>query len=128
TIAIDIVLAPAGVDLHIAAIGPAQLLQDFLECSEAGVTFRIVRRVHEHANTPHALLRQRPHRPRSRRATEEREEGAAADHSMTSSARSRTDAGMVRPRALAVLRLSTNSNLAGVSIGVSAGLAPSRIL
>ena len=36
--------------------------------------------------------------------------------------------GMVRPSSAAVLRLITNSNFAARSIGVSAGLAPLRIL
>src|SRR5215204_2873807 len=49
-------------------------------------------------------------------------------HSITSSARARSVGGMVRPRALAVLRLMTSSNLVGCSIGRSAGLAPLRIL
>jgi hypothetical protein len=35
------VLAPADVDLHIAAIAPAQLLQGLLERGEAGLTLRI---------------------------------------------------------------------------------------
>ena len=48
--------------------------------------------------------------------------------SMTSSARSRNDCGIVRPRALAVLRLITISNLVACSTGRSAGLAPFRIL
>jgi len=47
--------------------------------------------------------------------------------SMTSSARSRSASGTVRPRAFAVLRLTTSSNLVGRSTGRSAGLAPLRI-
>jgi hypothetical protein len=43
---------------------------------------------------------------------------------MTSSARSSTDCGMVRPSVFAVLRLTTSSNLVGCSTGSSAGLAP----
>src|SRR5262249_52999487 len=49
-------------------------------------------------------------------------------YSITSSARASTDGGMVRPRALAVLRLMTSSNFVGCSTGRSAGLAPLRIL
>src|SRR6516164_2868520 len=48
-------------------------------------------------------------------------------HSMTSSARARIDWGIVRPSALAVLRLTTSSNLVACSTGRSAGLAPLRI-
>ena len=47
---------------------------------------------------------------------------------MASSARNRTDRGIVRPRALAVLRLITSSNLEGCSTGRSPGLAPFKIL
>src|SRR5262245_50430770 len=49
---------------------------------------------------------------------------ALTGHSITSSARNSTDCGIVRPRALAVLRLMTSSNLVGCSTGRSAGLAP----
>ena len=53
-VAIDIVLAPASVDPNIAAVGPAQLLQDLPERCDAGLTYRIVRgRVHEHTDAPH---------------------------------------------------------------------------
>ena len=46
----------------------------------------------------------------------------------TSVAWKRTVGGMVSPRALAVLRLMTNSNFVGCSMGRSAGLAPCRSL
>src|SRR6266851_5081161 len=49
-------------------------------------------------------------------------------HSITRSARDRMDGGIVRPSAFAVLRLMTNSNLVGCSMGRSPGLAPLRIL
>ena len=60
--------------------------------------------------------------------TESAEEGAAPHYSITWSARWSNDGGMVRPRALAVFRLMTSSNFVGCSIGMSAGLAPLRIL
>jgi len=47
---------------------------------------------------------------------------------ISSSARPSTDGGIVRPRAVAVLRLMTSSNVVGCSTGRSAGLAPLRIL
>src|SRR5262249_11898365 len=47
---------------------------------------------------------------------------------ITFSARIITTGGIVRPRALAVFRLITNSNLVGCSTGRSAGLVPLRIL
>ena len=46
---------------------------------------------------------------------------------ITSSAWKRTAVGIVRPSALAVLRLMTSSNLVGCSMGRSPGLAPLRM-
>ena len=46
-------------------------------------------------------------RPSDRSAAEQRDEGAAV-HSITSSARTRREVGIVRPSALAVLRLMIN--------------------
>lgn len=53
---------------------------------------------------------------------------APIDQWITSSARTSTVCGIVRPSALAVFRLITSSNLFGCSTGRSAGLAPLRIL
>ena len=53
---------------------------------------------------------------------------AATRYWITSSAVANSVSGMVRPSALAVLRLMTNSNLVGCRTGRSAGLAPLRIL
>ena len=47
----------------------------------------------------------------ARRAAEQRDELAPAHHSITSSARSITDAGIVSPRALAALKFTISSNL-----------------
>jgi hypothetical protein len=49
-------------------------------------------------------------------------------YSITLSARATNVAGTVTPIALAVLRLITNSNLVGCSIGISAGFAPFKSL
>src|SRR5215831_2325251 len=49
-----------------------------------------------------------------RRAAEQRDE-VASFHSITSSARSRNASGIVRPSALAVVKLMTRSNLVGCS-------------
>jgi hypothetical protein len=49
-------------------------------------------------------------------------------YSITSSARASSDGGTARPRAFAVLRLMTSSNLVGCSTGISAAFAPFRIL
>src|SRR5262245_7823764 len=55
-------------------------------------------------------------------------ERSPVHHWMISSARISTDCGIVSPRAFAVLRLITSSNLVGCSTGRSAGFAPLRIL
>ena len=82
-----------------------------------------------HSQRRISLLRPRRQRPpRSRRAADERDELAAVVHSMTSSARVRKDSGIVNPRAFAVVRLTTRSNLVGCWTGKSPGFAPRRIL
>ena len=48
-------------------------------------------------------------------------------YSMTSSARARIAGGIVRPSALAVLRLTTSSNVVGCWTGRSAGFVPLRM-
>jgi hypothetical protein len=48
-------------------------------------------------------------------------------HSITRSARSRSDVGIAMPICFAVFMLITNSNFVGRSTGSSAGLAPLRI-
>src|SRR6187200_2587533 len=49
-----------------------------------------------------------------------------SNYSITSSARVRIVSGIVIPRAFAVLRFTTSSNLVGRSMGRSAGLVPPR--
>jgi hypothetical protein len=51
----------------------------------------------------------------------------AGRYCSTSSARARRDGGSVSPRVSAVVRLITNSNVVGCSMGRSPGLAPLRI-
>ena len=55
------------------------------------------------------------------------EQATPALHSITSSARSSSDGGIVMPSALAVLRLMTSSNRVGCSMGRSAGRAPASM-
>src|SRR5262245_17613484 len=73
------------------------------------------------------LLRARRDRPRHRRTAEQRDE-LAAPHSITSSARARSDGGTSRPSAFAVLRLMTNSNFVDRSTGKLLGFEPLKIL
>jgi hypothetical protein len=54
--------------------------------------------------------------------------GPSTHHSITSSARAMTDAGISRPIAFAVFRLITNSNVTGCAMGRFSGLLPRRIL
>src|SRR5262249_39349891 len=53
--------------------------------------------------------------------------GHPPHHSITSSARASTVAGISRPSALAVLRLITSSYFVGACTGRSAGLSPLRM-
>lgn len=88
--------------------------------------FSAVRPGEEDADASHAAgLRtsQSSYRQRSRGQQE-----LAPLHSITRSARTKNDRGILMPSVLAVLRLTTNSNLVGCSIGSSAGVAPLRIL
>src|SRR5262249_45129476 len=71
--------------------------------------------------------RPRRHRPTRCRPAEQRDDLAAPDHSITSSARARILSGTSMPSALAVLRLMMSSNLVGCITGSSEGLSPLRI-
>jgi hypothetical protein len=53
--------------------------------------------------------------------------GHRQPYSITASAVVNSDGGIVRPSALAVFRLITNSNFAGCTTGRSAGFSPLRI-
>src|SRR5215471_16736063 len=70
----------------------------------------------------------RSHLPDYRPKQQSDREIAPHHYSMTSSARARTDGGIVSPSALAVLRLTTSSNRVGCWAGVSPGRAPFSIL
>ena len=54
---VGIARAPAIVDLHVSAVGPAQFLQLLHERRDAGFRFRIVRGRYENADAPHSLGR-----------------------------------------------------------------------
>jgi hypothetical protein len=77
------------------------LFKTLFECRETGLTFWIVRRpVHEYADTPRLLdlLCARNERP----CAAEQYDELSPPHSITSSARARSDDGTVRPSAFAV--------------------------
>src|SRR5262249_37767240 len=112
-----------------ATFVPSELCDLLPECVHAvfvfGVPFGIR---HENPYVPHAarLLRARRERPRGCRAAKQRDE-LAPPHSITSSARASTDAGISRPSVLAVLRLIIRSYFVGACTGRSAGLSPFRM-
>src|SRR6516164_4974327 len=124
----SIASAPAGLDSHVASVGPTQLLQPLLECCEVGLCLRIDSRVREDADESHALtlLRARRERPCDSCTAEQRDE-LAPFHSITSSARASSVDGTSRPSALAVLRLITRSYLVDACTGSSAGFTPLRM-
>src|SRR5262249_13616555 len=100
------------------------------ERPDTGLIFRIVRACgQEYADAPHPfrLLRARRERPSGCRAAEQRDELAATDHSITSSARADSIGGTTMPSAFALVRLMTNSNLVDCITGRLAGLSPLRI-
>jgi hypothetical protein len=76
--AVGIARRKAIVDLHVAAIGPAQLFQRLLKRRDAGLRVHIAR-VHacayEHADAAHALLRARGERPGKRHCHRAAEKG-----------------------------------------------------
>jgi hypothetical protein len=118
--------APAVVDRHVLALDIARLFEALAKGTQA-LGNRLGRSDFEKSDHRHRrLLRARRERPR-RRATDERDEFAPL-HSITSSARSRMEVGMVRPTVLAVLRFTTSWNWVGRSIGRSAGLRPCSTL
>ena len=103
-----------------------QSLKEGLSCT--GIGDRQVGRQVAYSSDPPRLLPLGGKRSGEEVARQTADKHPAGDHWMTSSARDKSDGGIVSPRALAVLRLMTNSNFVGCSIGRLAGLAPLRIL
>ena len=66
----------------------------------------------------------RPRRQRPRRCAAKKRDELATGHSITSSARARSDGGMARPNVLAVWWLITNSNLMACMTGRSRASRP----
>src|SRR5262249_40068946 len=122
---------PAILDRGVLPFDVASFLQPLAKRGRVRCKLVWRRAVEEPDHRRRRLLRARRERPSDRRAADERDEVAAFDlrvHSITSSARSRNASGIVRPSALAVVKLMTRSNLVGCSIGISPGFAPRRIL
>src|SRR5262245_14931297 len=124
---IEVGAPPSHVDLQVASIRPTELLQPSPKSRQPKLALQIIAGADQNTNSPRALLRARRQRPR-RRAADQRDDLATAAHSITSSARTRNDSGIVSPIAFAVLLFTISSNLVACSTGRSAGLAPFRIL
>src|SRR5262249_20820971 len=99
------------------------LAQAFMKGADQG-SHRAWRSAVDVADDRQRLLPACSERPRRRAA--KRQDELAPPHSITSSARNKSDVGTDSPMARAVRMLSTVSNFAGRSIGKSAGLAPRR--
>src|SRR5262245_42756734 len=117
-------------DSDVAAFYPSELLESVPECRDLGVPFWIglgMRHQHTDARHTFALLRARCDRQRHRRTTEQRDELAPSDHSITSSARANSVAGTSSPSAFAVLRLTISSIFVDCWTGRSDGFSPLRM-
>src|SRR5262249_42053783 len=122
----DLVLGPPVFDRHVFALDIAGIFESLAECAQ---TVRVVVRrcgIEPPDHRHRWLLRARCQWPRRRRPAEQRHELAPL-HSITSWTRACTVPGTVRPSALAVLRLTTKSNLVGCWTGRLAGFSPLRI-
>src|SRR5262249_449074 len=125
---LDLPVRPSVRNDDVATLDIAQLAQAFPNRVELHSRLRRLQRTrHQHANPRNCprLLGTASQWPCSRTA-EQRDELAAL-HSITSSASASNVAGTSRPSALALLRLSTNSNLLDWVTGRSAGCSPLRI-
>src|SRR5262249_58990107 len=117
---IQLIIGPAILDDDVLTLDKASFFEALAKSTQTVLDHRARRSVVEEPDHRHCrLLRARRERPR-RRTAEQRDE-LAAFHSITSSARASTAAGISRPSALAVLRLITSSYLVGACTGKSAG-------
>src|SRR5262249_30860702 len=116
---------PAVFDRHTLTLDIAHFVETAAECSIEinGNRLRQAAEISDHRDR--WLLRACRQRPHRCRAADERDELAPL-HSITSSARSRNDSGMVSPIRFAVFMFTTSSNLTGASTGRSAAFAPPR--
>src|SRR5262249_13498523 len=121
--AIGVVMRPPEFDGQVLPLVVAAPAQSFAE-TPPSIGERLRRAELEQPDSRHRhLLRARREWPRCCRAAEERHELATAAHSITSSARASTLAGISMPSALAALRLMISSYLVGACTGRAAGLS-----
>jgi hypothetical protein len=135
--AIGLSFAVPELEPNVPIIRPPALLKRRPECIHASLRLRVSLDIRqEQTQSAHSVRRRRfgSDRRKNETASEndcesaENREELASLHSITWSARKRMDCGIERPRAFAVLRLITSSNLVGCSTGRSPGFAPLRIL
>src|SRR3954447_14394399 len=110
---------------EVLPLDEAELAQAIREhAGEARVVGAAVSKISDRIRRP--MLRTAPRRPKGWREAKECDE-LPSSHSFTSSARARSVGGIVRSRALAVLRLIARSNFVGAWMGSSPGSAPRKI-
>ena len=117
-----------GIDLEVSAFDVAEVAHASNESAEtAGLKRLRTPRQRQEADAPSVLLGKRAIPHREGRQAHRQQHYPSIYHSITSSARTRSVSGIVRPSAFAVLTLTTSSNLLGRSMGSSPGFAPARI-
>src|SRR5215204_3102317 len=120
-------IGPAVFDRNVLVLKKANLAQAFSERHQHFDTIRERPGAKDPDYWHCGLLRRRPQRPPSSHPGKPRNH-LPPSHSITSSARARRVGGIVRPSALAVLRLIVSSYRVACSTGRSEGLSPLRIL
>src|SRR5215831_8776022 len=121
-------LGPAVLDRDTTTVDPTKFAQSLHKLGHPFASGRTrVRAQEPDGRHLRGLLRPRRHRPRRRRPAEQRDKIAPSDHSITSSARASTVAGMSICKDFAVLRLTTKWNFVGSVTGKSAGFSPFAI-
>ena len=126
---IEAPLRPAVFDRDVLPFNKTCLAQSFAKSREVQLNRPELRR-HRAEDADHRrrlLLRAHDERREAGRPADQREELAAAQYSMTSSARSNTVCGIISPSGLAVSRLMTSSGRVDWMTGKSPGAAPFRM-
>src|SRR5258708_7112491 len=122
---VGLVLRPAILDRHILALDVAGFTKALAEYGQIPPCTIDRPDAEEPDHRHRRLLRASRERPCGR-AAEQRDEVAALHHSITSSARASSVTGMSMPKAFAVPRLMTSSNLVASSTGRSPAFSPLR--
>src|SRR5260370_10578103 len=119
-VALDVAVRVARLDGEVLPLGVARLAHALHECGvAAGLDRGLPRAEIEESNAPELALLLRERAAGCPAKREDRKNGGAPIHWITSSARTSTDCGILMPSAFAVFRFTTSSNLLGSSIGRS---------